>query len=116
MADTTVTKQHIVTEVSTRTGLSQQRAMEIVQQTFDCISDLLAEGKRIEIRNFGVFDVKLKGARMGRVLATMQPIEIPARAVVRFKPGKEMRELVAKKATAILGPKDAPPSSPVTGA
>ena len=112
MADATVTKQHIVTEISTRTGLSQQRAMEIVQQTFDCISDLLAQGRRIEIRNFGVFDVKLKAARMGRVLATMQPVEIPARAVVRFKPGKEMRELVANKATPVLSAKAAAPPSP----
>jgi nucleoid DNA-binding protein len=115
MADATITKQHIVTEISTRTGLSQQKAMEVVQQTFDCISGLLAQGKRIEIRNFGVFDVKLKGARIGRVLATMQPIEIPARAVVRFKPGKEMRELVVSKATPMLASKHAPPPAAASG-
>ena len=109
MAASTITKHQIVTEVSTRTGLPQQRVMDVVQQTFDCMSDLLSQGNRIEIRNFGVFDVKVKRARMGRVLATMQPIEIPARAVVRFKPGKEMRQLVADKATAILSALPPPP-------
>jgi len=86
--------------------------MDVVQTTFDCMSDLLAGGNRIEVRNFGVFDVKVKRARMGRILATMQPIEIPARAVVRFKPGKEMREIVANKATAVLAANPAPPSPP----
>jgi len=115
MAASTITKQHIVTEVSARTGLPQQRVMDVVQHTFDCMSDLLAQGNRIEIRNFGVFDVKVKRARMGRVLATMQPIEIPARAVVRFKPGKEMRQIVAEKATAILSavPPPAQPPAPL---
>lgn len=110
MAVSTITKHQIVAEVSTRTGLPQQRVMDVVQQTFDCMSDLLSQGNRIEIRNFGVFDVKVKRARMGRVLATMQPIEIPARAVVRFKPGKEMRQLVADKATAVLSAPPPPPA------
>lgn len=112
MAASTITKQDIVTRVSECTGLPQQRVMDIVQQTFDSMSDLLAEGNRIEIRNFGVFDVKVKRARMGRILSTMQPVEIPARAVVRFKPGKEMRELVASKATALLSTGTPPPNQP----
>jgi len=110
MAAATITKHQIVADVSARTGLPQQRVMEVVQQTFDCLSDLLAQGNRIEIRNFGVFDVRVKRARIGRVLATMQPIEIPARAVVRFKPGKEMRQLVAEKATAVLSVPPPPPA------
>jgi DNA-binding protein HU-beta/integration host factor subunit alpha len=116
MAASTVTKQDIVTAVSERTGLPQQRVMDVVQATFDCMSDLLAKGNRIEIRNFGVFDVKVKRARMGRILATMQPIEIPSRAVVRFKPGKEMREIVANKATAVLSAKLPPPAPPAAQA
>lgn len=103
MAASTITKQDIITQVSAKTGIPQHRVTEVVQQTFDCMSQLLAEGRRIEIRNFGVFDVKVKKARMGRILATMQPVEIPSRAVVRFKPGKEMRQIVADRATAILG-------------
>lgn len=102
MAASTITKQDIITQVSAKTGIPQHRVTEVVQQTFDCMSQLLAEGRRIEIRNFGVFDVKVKKARMGRILATMQPVEIPSRAVVRFKPGKEMRQIVADRATAIL--------------
>lgn len=108
MAASTITKQDIITHVSEKTGLPQHRVTEVVQQTFDCMSELLAEGRRIEVRNFGVFDVKVKKARMGRILATMQPVEIPSRAVVRFKPGKEMRQLVADRATAILSGAPAP--------
>ena len=63
---------------------------------------MLSDGKRIEVRNFGVFDVKLTRARIGRILATMQPVEIPSRAVVRFKAGKEMRQFVLERATPIL--------------
>jgi integration host factor subunit beta len=117
MGASTITKQEIVANVSEKTGLPQQRVMEIVQQTFDSMADLLAQGHRIEVRNFGVFDVRVKKARMGRILATMQPVEIPARAVVRFKPGKEMRQIVADRATSILAAQDAavvqaPVSSP----
>ena len=102
MAASTVTKQDVIAHVSAKTQLPHQRATEVVQQTFDTIVDFLAQGKRIEVRNFGVFDVKVKRARMGRILATMQPVEIPSRAVVRFKPGKEMRQIVAERATGIL--------------
>jgi len=108
MAASTITKQDIITLVSARSGLPQPRVTEVVQQTFDSMSELLAQGKRIEIRNFGVFDVRVKKARMGRILATMQPVEIPSRAVVRFKPGKEMRQTVADRATAILSKPAAP--------
>lgn len=102
MAASTVTKQDIVAEVSARTGLPQQRVMDVVQQTFDSMTGMLADGKRIEVRNFGVFDVKLTRARVGRILSTMQPVNIPSRAVVRFKAGKEMRQFVADRATPIL--------------
>jgi nucleoid DNA-binding protein len=102
MGASTITKQDIILNVSAKTGLPQQRVTEIVQQTFDCMSELLSQGRRIEVRNFGVFEVKVKKARLGRILATMQPVEIPSRAVVRFKPGKEMRQTVADRATGIL--------------
>jgi nucleoid DNA-binding protein len=108
MAASTITKQDIITQVSAKTGIPQHRVTEVVQQTFDCMSQLLAEGRRIEVRNFGVFDVKVKKARMGRILATMQPVEIPSRAVVRFKPGKEMRQIVAERATVLLSGTEKP--------
>lgn len=114
MAASTITKQDIITQVSAKTGVPQHRVTEVVQQTFDCMSQLLAEGRRIEIRNFGVFDVKVKKARMGRILATMQPVEIPSRAVVRFKPGKEMRQIVADRATSVLSGSEKPADKPAS--
>lgn len=71
--------------------------MKIVQQTLDVISDAVAEGKTIELRNFGVFEVKVRKARIGRnPNAPENDVPIPPRAVVKFKPGKEMRERVLK--------------------
>lgn len=71
--------------------------MSIVQQTLDAISDAVAEGKTIELRNFGVFEVKIRKARIGRnPNAPENDVPIPPRAVVKFKPGKEMRERVLK--------------------
>ena len=113
MAASTVTKQDVIAHVSAKTQLPHQRATEVVQQTFDTIVEFLSQGKRIEVRNFGVFDVKVKRARMGRILATMEPVEIPSRAVVRFKPGKEMRQIVAERATVVLS---APPVGGQPGA
>ena len=63
----------------------------------DYISDAVAQGKKVELRNFGVFEVKVRKARVGRnPNAPETDVPIPERAVVKFKPGKEMREAVIK--------------------
>jgi nucleoid DNA-binding protein len=71
--------------------------LKIVQKTLDIISDAVAEGETIELRNFGVFEVKIRKARIGRnPNAPEDDVPIPPRAVVKFKPGKEMRERVLR--------------------
>ena len=77
--------------------VNQEVVLKIVQKTLDIISDAVAEGETIELRNFGVFEVKMRKARIGRnPNAPEDDVPIPPRAVVKFKPGKEMRERVLK--------------------
>jgi nucleoid DNA-binding protein len=89
-----VTKKEIVKEISDAIGLTQLRTKEIVQKTFDAIVKTLVEDGRIELRNFGVFEVKKRAARKARNPRTGDKVFVPEKFVVTFKPGKEMEEKV----------------------
>src|SRR5436853_3190020 len=91
-----VTKKEIVKQISERIGLTQLKTKEIVQQTFDAIVETLLEVGRIELRNFGVFEVKQRKARKARNPRTGDKVDVPPKNVVTFKPGKEMEEKVRK--------------------
>jgi nucleoid DNA-binding protein len=92
----TVTKKEIVKQISERIGLTQLKTKDIVQQAFDAIVDTLIEdpSHRIELRNFGVFEVKRRKPRKARNPRTGDKVDVPAKNVVTFKPGKEMEERV----------------------
>lgn len=99
----TLTKRDLVVRISQATNLKQEDVLNVVQKTLDNIAEALAKNDKVELRNFGVFEIKIRKARVGR--NPNQPetdVPIPARAVVKFKPGKEM-------ATAVL---KLPPTSP----
>lgn len=89
-----MTKKEIVKQISERIGLTQLKTKEIVQQTFDAIVETLLEVGRIELRNFGVFEVKQRKARKARNPRTGDRVDVPPKNVVTFKPGKEMEEKV----------------------
>jgi nucleoid DNA-binding protein len=89
-----VTKKEIVKQISERLGLTQLKTKQIVQETFDAIVETLLEVGRIELRNFGVFEVKQRKARKARNPRTGDPVNVPPKNVVTFKPGKEMEERV----------------------
>ncbi len=89
-----MTKKEIVKQISDRIGLTQLKTKEIVQQTFDAIVDTLIAERRIELRNFGVFEVKERKPRKARNPRTGAKVDVPAKFVVTFKPGKEMEERV----------------------
>src|SRR5262245_24673745 len=74
--------------------MTQLKTKEIVQKTFDAIVETLVEDKRIELRNFGVFEVKQRAARKARNPRTGEKVFVPEKFVVTFKPGKEMEERV----------------------
>src|SRR2546421_9844761 len=92
-----MTKRDLVVRISNDTGVIQQDVLAVVQRALDILGGVLAEGETVELRNFGVFEVKLRKARVGRnPNAPENDVRIPPRAVVKFKPGKEMREAVLK--------------------
>lgn len=89
-----MTKKEIVKTISEEIGMTQLKTKEIVQKTFDAIVRTLVEDSRIELRNFGVFEVKKRAARKARNPRTGDKVSVPEKFVVTFKPGKEMEERV----------------------
>lgn len=89
-----MTKRELVIIVAERLGYTQNEVSNVVQSTLDTITDCLAEGQRLEIRNFGVFEVKKRDARIGRNPRTGQEVSITEKRVASFKPGKALKEYV----------------------
>ena len=89
-----MTKKEIVRTISEEIGLTQLKTKEIVQKTFDAIVEALVEEERIELRNFGVFEVKRRAPRKARNPRTGEKVDVAEKFVVTFKPGKEMEERV----------------------
>ena len=94
-----VTKKEIVRTISEEIGLTQLQTKEIVQKTFDAIVEALVAERRIELRNFGVFEVKRRAPRKARNPRTGDKVFVPEKFVVTFKPGKEMEERVKELGT-----------------
>lgn len=103
-----------MTRISNETGLIQLQVLDVVQRTLDYIADALAKGNKVELRNFGVFEIKVRRARIGRNPHVPESdVPIPERSVVRFKPGKGMRVEVQKlPPTAAKKPPQRRPSPP----
>ncbi len=93
-----MTKKDIVRIISEQLDLTQLLTKDVVQKTFDVIIDTLVESGRIELRNFGVFEVKRRAARTARNPKTGQEVKVGEKFVVSFKPGKEMEEKVQERA------------------
>ncbi|MDR3234302.1 MAG: integration host factor subunit beta [Planctomycetaceae bacterium] len=89
-----MTKKDIVRSISEKLDLTQQKTKEIVQKTFDAIIETLVEQRRIELRNFGVFEVKKRAGRKARNPRTGETVIVQEKHVVVFKPGKAMEETV----------------------
>ncbi|WP_419647051.1 HU family DNA-binding protein [Victivallis vadensis] len=93
--DSEMTKRDLVVKIARETGFIQNDVAEVVQKTLDYIAQDLIEGHTIELRNFGVFEIKVRKSRKGR--NPNQPkneVIIPERAVVKFRAGKELKEAV----------------------
>lgn len=104
-----MTKRDLVARISDQTGLTQVDVAKVVEKTFDNITETLSRGEGIELRNFGVFEVRQRKPRVGRNPSDpTKQYPIPARAVVKFKPGKEMKEIVMKLAQAPAAPAASP--------
>ena len=87
-----LTKRDIVLEIYEKTGFSQKEVRETVQLTLDTIANALSNGRNVELRNFGVFEVQIRKSRVGRNPNKPETdVVIPKRAVVKFKAGKELK-------------------------
>lgn len=100
-----MTKKEIVKTISDKTGLTQLQIKEIVQLTFDGIIETLLEEGRVELRNFGIFQVKSRKARRARNPRTGSQVDVPEKFVVTFKPGKEMEARVQELEDAVAAEK-----------
>ena len=87
-------KRDIVLRISQESRIKQIVVKEVVQRTFDVILSALSEGKRIELRNFGVFHVKTRKQRVGRNPKTGDVVPVPERKTVTFKPGLDMKQKI----------------------
>jgi len=90
-----MTKRDLVERISEETGIIREDTQAVIQKTLDYITDELVKGGHVEFRNFGVFETCIRKACTGRNPKNPHvPIPIPAHKVVRFKPGKIMKERV----------------------
>lgn len=97
-----VTKKELVVAISNETGIGQQEVLSVVQGLLDRVTESLAEGKTIELRNFGVFEVRLTKSRVGRNPNKPEnDVVIPPRATVKFKAGKIMKQRVLMQTDAL---------------
>ena len=89
-----MTKAELVEEVSGKTGLPKKQAEIVVNTVFESIVETLKTGEKIELRGFGSFRIRQRDSRMGRNPKTGEKVEVPAKRIPYFKPGKELRELL----------------------
>ena len=90
-------KAELIAEVAAKTGLSKKDSEKAVNATLDTVATSLENGEKVQLVGFGVFDVKERGARMGRNPKTKEEIEIPASRVPQFKAGKALKDAVDKQ-------------------
>ena len=105
----TMTKRELVIRVANKLGMTQSEVGKVIEHAFESISEALAEGKRWELRDFGVFEVKTRASRIGRNPRTGDQVPVPERRVVTFRPGKKMKEVVSGEQK--LTPEPQPPTA-----
>ncbi len=97
---TTITKKKLIQVISQERGIHPNDVRNVVQSFLDAMTQFLAQGDRLEFRDFGVFEVVERKQKIGRNPKNAGvPIVIPARKAVKFTPGKEMRKLIGKGAS-----------------
>jgi nucleoid DNA-binding protein len=91
-----MTKKELTLAIAANLGLPQTLVRDAVQDVFNEIIEALITNGRIELRNFGIFQVKERKARKARNPRTGETVEVPSKYVVTFKPGQEMEERIGK--------------------
>ncbi len=92
-----LTKRDIVLEIYEKTGFPQKEVHDTVHMTLDVVARALAQGRNVELRNFGVFNVQVRKSRIGRNPNKPETdVVIPKRVVIKFKCGKELKAEIKK--------------------
>ena len=89
-----MTRKDLAARIAEKKGLRQSDVKVVVDEVLSEITQSLVRGDRVELRDFGVFRVKERKARIGRNPKTGEAVPVPARRIVHFKVGKELKELV----------------------
>lgn len=85
-----MTKKEMVRQIAAKLKVDQVLAKRVVQSVLDSILEALVRSGRVELRNFGVFEIKTRAARKARNPKTNQEVFVPARSVLCFQPGKNV--------------------------
>jgi DNA-binding protein HU-beta/integration host factor subunit beta len=95
-----MTKKDMAKGIADEMGLTHGQATEVIQRVLDGITETLCEASRLELRNFGIFEVRERKPRTARNPRTGETVQVPAKRLVNFKPGRVMAERVAHLAKA----------------
>ncbi len=90
----TITKKDLIERITERQKLKRSDTKKIIQEFLEQVIEELKKGNRLELRDFGVFEVKSRAARLAQNPKTMEKVEVPAKRAVKFKVGRLMRESV----------------------
>jgi integration host factor subunit beta len=88
----TVTKKELIDRIADRTGNKRVVVKRIIQGFLDEIVDELGQGNRLEFRDFGVFESKIRAPRVAQNPKTLERVEVPEKRTVKFKIGRVMKE------------------------
>lgn len=91
----TITKKELVHRIADKTGVAKVIAKDIIQSFLNAIIDELADGNRLEFREFGVFESRERAARLAQNPRTLEKVPVPAKRIVKFKVGRLMRKKVS---------------------
>ena len=98
----TVTKKDLVDRIASQTDLKRSDVRDVIQAFLDNVINELGEGNRLEFRDFGVFEIRARAARMAQNPRTLERVPVPARKTVKFKVGRLMRHAVDEEQLAAV--------------
>jgi integration host factor subunit beta len=107
----TTTKKELVGRIADQTGQTKVVVKQVLQAFLDEIVEELSQGNRLEFREFGVFEVKERRARRAQNPRTLEKVEVPAKRIVKFKVGREMRAKVCDEPRAVKRTASAKPAA-----
>jgi len=102
----TITKKELTDRIAEATQAKRTLVKTVIQQFFDAVIEELANGNRLEFRDFGVFEVRTRKRRMAQNPRTLERVPVPVKSTVKFKVGRRMKEAVQNVASEV------PPAEP----